>query len=847
MLDFFFNCVRDSYVCVRIIIKKNMDDKEKEKFGVIIDKNDQNKDDQSSVETKSDTQSDAKKEDQPSNEEIFKTSDNKQPESDKVTEIGESLPADNNLNENEKNKEQEVKSESPVVENTTENAEEKKEHQVIHKKDDRLHIYVRQDKYKGELKSKNWVGRLYIDGKQKISSSGTPNLEEAIPILEKWFDDVHAQKEKDQKELEQKSLEAANKQIQTDNSEKVSAETIPTETISSVKDEVPLQEKVNQEIIEKKPEIENDISLSQTEVTNSEEQSKVKNFLNKFKDIKFKAPSFGKKDSSNPKMSFNKNKVKEKFNNFLKSKLGKKTAQGEEIVGVEITNKEIRLTQISSNKANQWVLERFYVHPINLPEDAAIVDHEQKVGDELNVALQKSKITTPNAAIAIPVTNAIIRVVTAPLMNDEELKKAIDTNSLWENLVQLTDNLDDYSIFHQVINRNSKENTMDILFVASKLADINNYTNIIKNSGLNPVIIDVKCFALKSAVDQINQISNKTEDTNFTAMLEFGLDENYVMILYNNNPIITDIFLRGQDRKILKESQDQEEKDALVRRFMTQVKQAVQDFETKYEKRVRNIKVVSNLENVDDYLSSFRKTLINTGFNLFDPFEGLKIPQQLESKISLSNRSYFSTTVGLAFRKLDVFGYYKFVTAVKNINLLPNREGMIKQKKMKAFSNFAYKGFVGAVVGVYLILFALAFWNIYSYNTKLKIYDTVVAEHTSKSNQLAKVSKELKKMTATLKLSNSLKSNKDLSYRILAQIASSVPSRVKFDLVEYDGKKLVSITGIAAGDNDILQLIRNLQSKNLITQASLSSMKMPRVKAGDQTMKGFKVFVKIKG
>ena len=830
------------YVCVRIK-KKNvkMDDKEKEKFGVIIDKNDQNKDDQSSVAPTPDT----KQEVTPSNEETSTTSENIQPEEDK---INKNISKEDNLNENDNNKEQEVKSESPLVENTTQRTEEKKEHQVIHKKDGRLHIYVRQDKYKGELKSKNWVGRLYIDGKQKISSSGTPDLEKAIPILEKWFDDVHAQKEKEQKELEQKSTQETDKQTQPQNLETTSKETIATDTtLQTKKDDVPLQETVNKETVETKTELENNTSLNQTEITNSEEQSKVKNFLNKFKDIKFKAPSFGKKDSSSPKMSFNKNKVKEKFNNFLKSRLGKKTAQGEEIVGVEITNKEIRLTQISSNKANQWVLERFYVHPINLPEDAAIVDHEQKVGDELNVALQKSKITTPNAAIAIPVTNAIIRVVTAPLMNDEELKKAIDTNSLWENLVQLTDNLDDYSIFHQVINRNSKDNTMDILFVASKLADINNYTNIIKNSGLNPVIIDVKCFALKSAVDQINQISNKTEDTNFTAMLEFGLDENYVMILYNNNPIITDIFLRGQDRKILKESQDQEEKDALVRRFMTQVKQAVQDFETKYEKRVRNIKVVSNLENVEDYLSSFRKTLVNTGFNLFDPFEGLKIPQQLESKINLTNRSYFSTTVGLAFRKLDVFGYYKFVTAVKNINLLPNREGMIKQKKMKAFSNFAYKGFVGAVVGVYLILFTLAFWNIYNYNNKLKLYDTVVTEHTSKSNQLAKVSKELKKMTTTLKLSNSLKSNKDLSYRILAQIASSVPSRVKFDLVEYDGKKLVSITGIAAGDNDILQLIRNLQSKKLITQASLSSMKMPRVKAGDQTMKGFKVFVKIKG
>jgi hypothetical protein len=36
-------------------------------------------------------------------------------------------------------------------------------------------------------------------------------------------------------------------------------------------------------------------------------------------------------------------------------------------------------------------------------------------------------------------------------MSDDELQKAIETDSLWENLVQLTDNLDDYSIFHQVI------------------------------------------------------------------------------------------------------------------------------------------------------------------------------------------------------------------------------------------------------------------------------------------------------------------------------------------------------------------------------------------------------------
>ena len=74
-----------------------------------------------------------------------------------------------------------------------------------------------------------------------------------------------------------------------------------------------------------------------------------------------------------------------------------------------------------------------------------------------------AKITTSNVAISIPVTSAIIRVVTSPLMTDDELQKAIETDSLWENLVQLTDDLNDYSVFHQIISRSPKTNTMEIL------------------------------------------------------------------------------------------------------------------------------------------------------------------------------------------------------------------------------------------------------------------------------------------------------------------------------------------------------------------------------------------------
>ena len=527
------------------------------------------------------------------------------------------------------------------------------------------------------------------------------------------------------------------------------------------------------------------------------------------------------------------------FTKLLKNRLGKSSIKGEEILGVELTTSEIRLAQVSSNKANQWVLDKFYVHKFEgIDENGTVLENQDKIADELKLAIQKSKINTTNAAIAIPVTSAIIRVVTAPLMTDEELKKAIDTDSLWENLVQLTDNLNDYSIFHQVINKDEKGNTMDILFVASKLSDINSYTAIIKKGGLNAVIIDVKCFALKSAVDQINQIAGSIEDSNLTAVLEFGLDENYVMILYDNNPIITDIFIRSQDRKTLQESNNQDEMEALVRRYMTQVKQAVQDFETKYEKRIRNLKVTSNLSNVEDYLASFRKNMINTGYNLFNPFDGIKIPAQIENDVKLSNPSYLSTVMGLAFRKLDVFGYYKFVTAVKNINLLPNRDNMIAQKKAKAFSNFAFKGVIGIVAAIYVILFGLSFWQITDLNKKIDGYEQVVQTHSERTALRDKILKEKKMMDKSLKLSNSIKSNKTVSFRVLAQIASAVPKRVKFNSIEYNGSDLVIIEGTASSDQDILKLISNLNNKKLISQASLASMTLPDQNT-TQLQKGF--------
>ena len=279
--------------------------------------------------------------------------------------------------------------------------EEKNLNEVIHKKDGRLHIYIRQDKYKGELKSKNWVGRLYIDGKQKISSSGTKNLDEAIPILEKWFDDV---------------------QLEAQNQNKIELEANEKDTNENIESQ---DSKIDQELV--------DNALSDTSKQFNDDLTSKKvlksSMFDKLKNIKF-----GKSKKDNPQESTNesaqqkksKNKVKSFFDNFFKSKVSKLSVAGEEIAGLDISKDAIRVCQVSQDKDDNWILDKFSYRLLDKDKvQDNILESKDYVAEEISLAMSNAKITSKNIALSIPVTSAIIRVVTSPLMSDEELKRQL--------------------------------------------------------------------------------------------------------------------------------------------------------------------------------------------------------------------------------------------------------------------------------------------------------------------------------------------------------------------------------------------------------------------------------------
>ena len=128
--------------------------------------------------------------------------------------------------------------------------------------------------------------------------------------------------------------------------------------------------------------------------------------------------------------------------------LSKLTVEQEDVVGIDITPNCIRVAQLSSAK-KKWSLSKLGYKYIDGSTNYSIIENPENYVNKLVQLISSSKIKTKSAAVSIPVSSAIIKVVPLPIMTDEELKVAVASESLWENSVQLADNLEDYSIFYK--------------------------------------------------------------------------------------------------------------------------------------------------------------------------------------------------------------------------------------------------------------------------------------------------------------------------------------------------------------------------------------------------------------
>jgi len=514
-------------------------------------------------------------------------------------------------------------------------------------------------------------------------------------------------------------------------------------------------------------------------------------------------------------------KIDKVFRLILDS-FSKLMSKQEELVGIDITPQSIRLCQLTNNK-QEWLLVKLAADQVDGNGLLSTIDGNMDIYvDKLKTLVRREKLETANVSISIPITSAIIRVVTLPLMKDDEIHNAIEFDSLWENVLQLDDKLDEYSIFWQIIQRKESSNTMDLLFVASKLSEVNAYTKLVERAGLNPLIVDVRCFAIRNSLKLAIQEGPET-----IAIIESGIHENYVLIVSNGSPYIYDIYMSDSDKLLLHSGIPEGEVGTrFFDRYVSQIRQAFKSYETKSEcGPISRAMLVSQLEDTDTFLKHLKNQLAGYQLDLLDPTANLTIPSNIRNIMSSSaNRSVYASALGLATRKADVFGYYKYVTGVNNVNLLPNKESIISNQKKKILSKY---GLMGTISGILLFVLLTTLYFSYANNSVDSEYakaQELQALTSQYETQIAQNNAAISKYKTMLDATRKFPANQKSSYELLVDVSHSVPGGVWFTELTFEDPGLMIIKGDADNDTTIIQFVDRLQALPQVTKAFLQSM-----------------------
>ncbi|MFL5351120.1 type IV pilus assembly protein PilM, partial [Archangium sp.] len=99
-------------------------------------------------------------------------------------------------------------------------------------------------------------------------------------------------------------------------------------------------------------------------------------------------------------------------------------------------------------------------------------------------------------AIGVSGHSVIIKKIPMPRMTQEELEESIQ----WEAEQYIPFDVKDVNIDTQILSSGADDATgqMDVLLVAAKKDMINDYTTVVSESGLQPVVVDVDAFAVQN-------------------------------------------------------------------------------------------------------------------------------------------------------------------------------------------------------------------------------------------------------------------------------------------------------------------------------------------------------------
>jgi len=166
-----------------------------------------------------------------------------------------------------------------------------------------------------------------------------------------------------------------------------------------------------------------------------------------------------------------------------------------DIVGIDIGSSAVKIVELrQSKKGLQLVHFRMVPLPAEAIVDGAIMNSNAVV-DALLEAVSQEKLKTKDVATSVCGHSVIVKKIKLPQMTEEELEESIQ----WEAEQYIPFDITDVNLDVQILGNDEQDvGQMEVILVAAKKDMINDYTAVLMEAGLNPLIMDVDAFAVEN-------------------------------------------------------------------------------------------------------------------------------------------------------------------------------------------------------------------------------------------------------------------------------------------------------------------------------------------------------------
>lgn len=222
--------------------------------------------------------------------------------------------------------------------------------------------------------------------------------------------------------------------------------------------------------------------------------------------------------------------------------LGSLLGTNKQLLGLDIGSSAIKLVQVKESRGG-YKLQKF---GIKLLEPELIVDgtvmDTGRVVEAIKELLQERDVRLKSVAMSISGHSVIVKKITVPPMLEDQLEDQIRSEA--EQHIPL--DINDVNIDFHVLSRKEEsadgQPQMSVLLVAAKKDKLTEFTELVKEAGLTPCVIDVDAFAIANMYG----INYESSPEDITALVNIGASVMNINVIKGGECIFTrDIAIGG--------------------------------------------------------------------------------------------------------------------------------------------------------------------------------------------------------------------------------------------------------------------------------------------------------------